>query len=214
MMSSDALILNLSANLVPVRRRRVAREVALVLALGAIELGLLLGLGLMRPDMGRMIASPYMLWKLGSLAMLGGVGCAVAIRSFSPTAQPRRGLRVASILAVAAMIGSAFVTPGSESGQTLLDRLSPVHGVLCALSIVVLSMPMMAMLAVLMRNAAPTHPESSALAAGFAAGTCSAFVFAFCCPINDPLYIVVWYSAGCAVVTATARWVLPRRYRL
>ncbi len=213
-MLNDALILDLSANLAPVRRRRVAREAAMLLALGAMELALLLGLGVMRPDMGRMIASPYMLWKLGSLAILAGVGCMVAIRSFSPTARPRRGLMVALALAIAAMIGGAFVVPGSESGHTLLDRLAPAHGALCAVSIVMLSLPMMAMLAVLMRSAAPTRPKGSALAAGVAAGTCGAFVFAFCCPVNDPLYVVVWYSVACATVAATARWLLPRRFRL
>ncbi len=213
-MLSDALILDLSANLTPVRRRRVLREAGLLVALGLTELVLFLGLGLMRPDMGRMIASPYMLWKLGSLAILAGVGCTVAIRSFSPLARPRRGLMVALAVAMAAVVGGAFVTPGGATGHTILERLAPVHGLLCALSIVILSMPMMAMLAVLMRSAAPTHPEGSALAAGFAAGTCGAFVFAFCCPINDPLYIVVWYSVGCAAVAATARWLLPRRFRL
>lgn len=213
-MSSDALILDLSANLAPVRRRRLLREAVLLLALGATELVLLLGVGLMRPDMGQMITSPYMIWKLGSLAALAGVTCAVAIRSFSPTTRPRRGLIVTLALAVAAMAGASFVAPGGGGGYSLLDRLSPVHGILCAVAIIVLSMPMMAMLAVLMRNAAPTHPEGSALAAGFAASTCSAFIFAFCCPMNDPLYVVVWYSTGCAVVTATARWLLPRRFLL
>jgi hypothetical protein len=213
-MSNDALIRELSADLVPVRRRLVLREAALLLALGAAELGLFLGLGLMRPDMGQRIASPYMMWKLGGLAMLAGVCCTVAIRSFSPTARPRRGLMLAFMLAGAVMIGGLLVGAGDASGHTLLDRLSPMRGLLCAFSIVVLSMPMMAMLAVLMRAAAPTHPEGSALASGIAAGTCGAFIFAFCCPINDPLYIVVWYSAGCAVVTAMARWLLPRRFRL
>jgi hypothetical protein len=214
MMSNDRLILNLSAGLAPVRRRSLLREYALLLALGATELGLLLGLGLMRPDMARMIGSPYMLWKLGSLAILAIVGCAVAIRSFSPTARPRRGLTAASLLAAAAMIGGALVVPDGETAHGLLDRLSPVHGLLCAFSIALLSTPMVAMLAVLMRGAAPTHPGASALAAGLAAGTCGAFVFAFCCPINDPLYIVVWYSAGCAAVIAAARWFLPRRFLL
>jgi hypothetical protein len=214
MMSTDALIMDLSAGLAPVRRRRVVREAALLLALGATELVLLIAAGLLRPDMERMIASPYMLWKLGGLALLAGVGCVVAVRSFSPMARPRRGVMAACVLAVLVAIGGAFVAPGSGSGHTLLDRLSPIQGVVCAVSIIVLSMPMMTMLAVLMRRAAPTHPESSALAAGIAAGTCGAFVFAFCCPMNDPLYVVVWYFAACAVVTAAARWLLPRRFRL
>jgi hypothetical protein len=213
-MSNDALILDLSTDLMPVRRRRRLRETGLLLGLGATELALLLGLGMMRPDMGKMIASPFMLWKLGSLAILTSVACAVAIRSFSPTNQPRRGVMVTLALASAAMIAGAFLVPGRGGGHSVLDRLAPVHGMLCAVSIVVLSMPMMAMLDILMRNAAPTHPPDSAFASGIAASTCGAFIFAFCCPMNDPLYIVVWYAVACAAVTAMARWFLPRRFRL
>jgi len=214
MQSSDALILQLSDGLAPVRRRRMLREAAFLLVLGTTEFALLLGLRLMRPDMGQMITSPYMLWKLGSLAMLAGIACTVAVRSFSPTARPRRGLIVACAFAAAAMISGMFVTPSSESGHALLNRLSPAHGALCMLSIIVLSIPMMAMLAILMRNAAPTQPGMSAVAAGVSASTCAALIFAFCCPINDPLYVIVWYSAGCAVVVAAARWLLPRCFYL
>ena len=56
-MSNDALILDLSANLAPVRRRRATREAVLLLALGAAELAMLLGLGLMRPDRGRILVN-------------------------------------------------------------------------------------------------------------------------------------------------------------
>ncbi len=213
-MSNDALILDLSANLAPVRRRSVPREAGLLLALGAIELGLFLGMGLMRPDMGAMIGSAYMLWKLGSLGLLAAVSSALAIRSFAPTAAPRRGMALMLALSGLALLAGGFVGSGAEEGRSIVERLSPVHGMLCATAIVVLSLPMMAMLAVLMRRGAPAYPEGSALAVGVAAGTCGALVFAFCCPINDPLYIVVWYSAGCAAVTAIARWLLPRRFRL
>jgi len=213
-MSSDDLILNLSTDLAPVRRRRMPREAALLIALGAAELALLVGAGLMRPDMGRMIASPYMVWKLGSLAVLALIGGTVAIRSFSPTTRPLRGLTLALAAAVAAMIAGPFMTPGGEAGLTILERLAPAHGLVCATSIIVLSLPIMALLGMLMRRGAPAHPRQSALAAGLAAGTCGAFVFAFCCPVNDPLYVIVWYCAGCATVAATARWLLPRRFRL
>jgi len=52
------------------------------------------------------------------------------------------------------------------------------------------------------------------LTAGLAASLCGALIFTACCPMNDPLYIVVWYSAGIGAVTAAARWLLPRRFRL
>jgi hypothetical protein len=190
------------------------REAVLLLLLGGGELAILLGLGLMRPDMALVIGSAYMLWKLGSLAVLAAVCCTVAMRSFSPPASPRRGLMLALALAGMAMVTGMFVASGDESGQTLVGRLSPVHGLFCTISIVILSLPIVTMLAVLMRRAAPVFPQKSALAAGLAASTCGALIFAFCCPMNDPLYIIVWYFAACAAVTASARWILPRRFGL
>lgn len=213
-MSSDSLILDLSANLAPVRPRRMLREAGLVAALGAAELALISGLGVMRPDMGHMGQSPYLMWRVGSLALLAGIACAVAIRSFSPTARPRRGVMLASALAVAAILGGMFVAPAGVGDQTLLERLDPSHGIICAGSIVVLSLPVVAVLGTLMRRAAPTQPGLSAIASGIAGGAVGALVFAFCCPFNDPLYVVVWYSIGCAAVAGAARWRLPKRFRL
>jgi hypothetical protein len=213
-MSSDALILDLTSNLEPVRRRRPVREAGLVAALGAAELALVLGMGMMRPDMPHMGTSPYLLWRIGSLVVLAGIACTVAIRSFSPTARPREGLMLACALAVAAIIGGMFVAPASVSGHTVLERLDPVRGIVCAGAIFVLSLPIVAMLGILMRRAAPTQPKLSGIASGIAAGTVGALVFAFCCPFNDPLYVVVWYSIGCAAVAGAARWRLPRRFRL
>ncbi len=213
-MSSESLIVDLSSDLVPVQRRSMVREGGLVLALGAVELALFLGLGAMRPDMSHMAGSPYLLWRVGSLGLLAVVACVLAIRSFSPTARPRQGLMLACVLAIAAIVVGAFVTPDGAGERALLDRIDPASGMLCAASIFVLSLPIVALLGALMRRAAPTQPRLSALASGIAAGACGAFVFAFCCPFNDPLYVVVWYTVGCAAVAAAARWRLPRRFRL
>ncbi|TCP29533.1 DUF1109 domain-containing protein [Sphingomonas sp. BK235] len=213
-MSNDALIAELSSGLAPVRRRSVAREGALLVALCGMELALFLAMGAMRPDMNHAADSPYLMWRVGSLALLAVVACAVAIRSFSPAARTRPGLTLAGTLAAAAIVAGVFVAPSGTAHRAPLDRLDPASGIVCATSIVVLSLPVMALLGALMRRAAPTEPRLSALAAGLAAGTCGAFVFAFCCPFNDPLYAVVWYSIGCGAVTAAARWCLPRRFRL
>ena len=213
-MSNEALIFELSSELAPVRRRSMVREGALVLALCAVELALFLSMGVMRPDMSHMAGSPYLIWRVASLGLLAVAACVLAIRSFSPTARPRRGLMLACALAVLAIVGGAFVIPEGLSDRRLLDRIDPASGMMCATSIFVLSLPIVALLGALMRRAAPTQPRLSALASGIAAGACGAFVFAFCCPFNDPLYVVVWYSVGCAAVAAAARWRLPRRFRL
>ncbi|APL95359.1 DUF1109 domain-containing protein [Sphingobium indicum] len=213
-MSSETLIVALSSDLAPVQRRSMLREGGLVLALGVVELALFVSMGVMRPDMHHITGSPFLIWRVGSLGLLAAVACVLAIRSFSPTARPRRGLMLACALAVAAIVGGAFVMPPGASDRALLDRIDPASGMLCAASIFVLSLPIVALLGALMRRAAPTQARLSALASGIAAGACGAFVFAFCCPFNDPLYVVVWYSVGCAAVAAAARWRLPRRFRL
>jgi hypothetical protein len=214
MASTKSVILDLTADLTPVRRRSVSCEAGALLALGGVELALIMMCGAMRPDMGQVILSPYMGWKIGSLALLAAASCTVALRSFVPGASSRRGLVLTLGLATLAMIGGMFATPAAEAGRSLLDRLSPAQGILCAVAIVMLALPVMALLAVLMRRAAPVRPEQSAWAAGLAASTCGALIFTACCPVNDPLYIVVWYSTGATAVTAAARWLLPRRFRL
>ena len=214
MASTESLIHDLAADLAPVRRRSVSLEAGLLLALCAAELALVVMFGAMRPDMGRVVLSPYMAWKIGGLALLAGVSCTVAIRSFAPPAPSRRGLTLTLGLAALLVIGGAFVTSTADRGRPVLDRLAPAHGLLCAVAIVTLAMPVVILLAVLMRRAAPVRPDRSAWAAGLAASTCGALIFTACCPVNDPLYIVVWYSTGVAVLTAAARWLLPRRFRL
>lgn len=213
MTSTDSLILDLSADLAPVKRRSVPHEAVLLVAVGAAELVLLLGAGAMRQDMERVILSPFMIWKIGSLMLLAGVTCAIAMRSFSPPASSRRSLLLAFGLAALAIVAGIFVT-AADGGRPLLDRLSPVHGVLCATSIVVLATPLVVALAALMRRAAPVRPKQSALACGLAAATSGALVFTVCCPMNDPLYIAVWYSVAVTIVAGMARWLLPRRFRL
>jgi hypothetical protein len=213
-MSIDTLIRNLSADLAPVTRRSVPREAAVLAAIGVAQAGLVLSAGATRPDMGQVILAPFMLWKIGSLAVLAGVACTVAIRSLAPPAMPRRAVMAVLALAVLAILGGTFVTSAGDSGRPLLDRLSPAHGMLCATAITVLALPIMAALAVLMRRGAPVRPKQSALACGLAAATSGALIFTLCCPMNDPLYIAFWYSVGIATVALGARWLLPGRFRL
>ena len=214
MTSTDALILQLSSGLPPVKRRRVSRDAAALLALGAVELALVVLTAGLRPDMGRVIGAPFMIWKIGSLGVLAGLCCAVAIRSFAPPTSRARNLKIVLGLAVLAIVAGLTVTPPVDLGRPLMERLAPAHGLICAGAIVTLSLPLMVMLGVLMRRAAPVSPRRSALASGLAAATTGALIFTVRCPMNDPLYIVTWYTFGVAIVSATARWLLPRRFRL
>jgi len=209
-MSNEGFINALSAGLTPVRRRSVRRETLVLAALGALELALFVAVASTRADMTNAITHPLMWWKLGGLTLLVGISVFTALRSLSPGAFPRRGLvLIGSTAGLIAAIG-AFINPGIATDMPMLNRLAPMHGLTCTACIIALSVPMLAVLAVFMRRGASTHPEATALAIGIGSGSWGALVFALRCPMNDPLYILLWYCVACATVTVLARLVLPR----
>ena len=82
-----------------------------------------------------------------------------------------------------------------------LTQWSSISGQMISCSVLIPAalrppLPIVGLLGALMRRAAPTRPRLSALASGIAAGACGAVVFAFCCPFNDPLYVVVGILSG------------------
>ena len=59
----------------------------------------------------------------------------------------------------------------------------------------------------------PLPAYQTALAAGLSSAAWGAFVFVFACPSDDPLYIAVWYTIGCSIVTILGRSMLIRLSR-
>jgi hypothetical protein len=212
-MRTDVLIDRLIGELKPIRRRTALRDAIVLVVLGAVELGLFLALGLMRPDMPMAMHLPSFWWKLASLGLIALVSGTVAIVSLDPVRSPRRGLRwTVALIVVCLAIG--WILDASRDGYSvLLARLDWPNGVQCLSTMVVLSMPAFVGLGLLMRRGAPTDDGGTALAAGLAAAAWGAFVFVFTCPFDDPFYVAVWYSLGCGTVTLFARFTLPRLTR-
>ncbi|WP_323991743.1 DUF1109 domain-containing protein [Nguyenibacter sp. L1] len=208
-MSIDPLIDRLSADLRPVRRRTPLRDAALLLLLGAVELAGFAGMGTMRPDLSAAMALPSFWWKAISLALIALVGGGAAILSLSPIRSPRRGVRAAAMLVLATLAAGWLVDAARAGGASLGQRLDPVHGIICATKIVLLSLPAVAAFGLLMRRGAPTDRRGSAAAAGMAAAAWGALVFMLACPFDDPLYVAVWYLLGGGVTALAARLVLP-----
>jgi hypothetical protein len=207
-MTSERLIETLAAELTPVRLRRLSRDALLLGMIGAIELALLLLAGGARHDLMRVMMQPFFWWKLGTMGVLAAIGSVTALRSFDPTISPRPGLRrAAAAIGVALAIGW-LIDATHRSAVPLAERMLWHDGMRCMVAMAVLSLPMIAGLAVLMRRSASTDRTGTALAAGVAAGAWGAFVFTFACPHDDPLYVAIWYLAGCSVVAIAARWLL------
>jgi hypothetical protein len=212
-MSNDRLIEKLVADLRPTQARNVKTEMLLVGLAGLLELALYLGAGAARPDMASAVTLLTFWWKLSSLAIIAALGVLAAVRSFDPTISPGASLRWLAVLAgISLAIGWALDAAGGN-GQPLLARLNWHEGVACMLNVAALSAPVVALLTFLMRRGAPVEGRSSALIVGAAGAAWGAFVFAFHCNHDDPLYIATWYGGAVVVTALLARVLLSRLVR-
>jgi len=207
-MTSERLIETLAAGLAPVRPRRLSRDALLLAVIGVVELALLLMLGGARPDLMSVMMRPFFWWKLGTMGVLAAIGLVTALRSFDPTISPRPGLRRATIAIGAALAIGWLIDATHRNTLSLAARMPWREGMHCMTAMAVLSLPMIAGLGLLMRRSAPSDRAGTALAAGVAGAAWGAFVFTFACPHDDPLYVAIWYLAGCSLVAIAARWLL------
>lgn len=208
-MSNDALIDRLVDDLHPVPPPSFGRPITILVALVTIELSGFLALGTLRPDIGAALGRTAFWWKMGGLGILALLGAHVALRSFDPVSLPRRGLRRwLFVLAGLVLIGAAIDLAGEGLGD-LPSRLMWHMGIECLTVMTVLSVPPVFALGLMMRRGAPTNRQASAVAVGLAAAAWGAFIFAFHCPSDDPVYIVFWYALGSSVITLLARAILP-----
>jgi hypothetical protein len=208
-MRHERLIDRLTGDLKPVRRRRLSLDIAVITAICAAELGLFFALKAQRPDMPMQMHQMSFWWRLASLGLIAVISGSVAIFSFNPVYSPRRALRWLLLIAVFCLACGMFINAGPQANMRLVVRLNWQAGLQCTYKMVLLSIPAVVGLTVLMRRGAPTDIKRTASLAGLAAAAWGAFVFVFACPSDDPLYIAVWYSLGCGIVTALSRLVLP-----
>jgi hypothetical protein len=212
-MSEDSLINRLTQDLKPVRRRRFGADIAVVAAVCGLELLLFFALRAERPDMPMEMQQPSFWWRLASLGLIALISGSLAILSFNPVYSPRRAIRWLLLIAAICLVFGVFINAGPDAQSSIIRRLNWRGGLQCATKMVLLSIPPVIGLAMLMRRGAPTDSRRTAVLAGLAAASWGAFVFVFACPSNDPLYIAVWYSLGCGIVTVLSRMILPRLAR-
>jgi hypothetical protein len=212
-MRTESLVDRLSADLQPVRRRNPAREALLLVLLAIVELAVFLGMGFMRPDMPVAMEAPSFWWKLTSMALIAVLGAGVAILSVDPVRSPRRGLWWILVCIIVIFASGWLIDAAGAGIADLVRRLDWTQGLQCVWKMVALSLPPAIALGMLIRRGAPTDRGGTALAAGLSSAAWGAFVFVFACPSDDPLYIAVWYTVGCSLVTTFGRAVLMRLSR-
>jgi hypothetical protein len=212
-MSFDSLIDQLAGNLKPVRPRRFWQDVTIIASICIAEIIVFFALGAALPDMPMRMRQPTFWWRLVSLGLIAAISGIPALLSFSPTYSPRRALRWICVVIGVCLLAGLWSKIGPDELESLVRRIDWRDGIQCASKMIALSLPPVIGLGVLMRRGAPTDATRSSLLVGIAAAAWGAFVFVFACPFNDPLYIAVWYSVGCGIVTLLSRVLLPRLTR-
>lgn len=213
----DPLIDGLVAELRPVSPRRWSREAALLAGLGAAEFAVFVALQGLRPDLGEAMATSVFWWKSGSLAVIAGLALVTALVSLDPAVAGSRRLaglwRMLGVVAGGALALGWLLDAGAAGTGSLVARLDWREGIDCLANVALLAIPAVLGLAVVARAGATVQPERTAAAAGLAAAGLAAFIFAFHCDHDDPLYVAVWYGAAVVGITGFARAVLPRLLR-
>ena len=212
-MRTELLVERLANELRPVRRRSILREGVLLVILGLIELSAFVSMGFIRPDMPTAMQTPSFWWKLASMGLIAVLGTVIAILSVDPTRSPRRGLRWIFACIAASFASGWLINALGDGLSSFLVRLDWTQGLQCVWKMVALSVPPVIAIGIIIRRGAPTDRSGTALAAGLASAAWGTFVFIFACPSDDPLYIAVWYTIGCGIVTVFAQLTLLRLSR-
>ncbi len=183
-------------------RQRLPQSLRRFLALGALaSLGLLLLTVGLRPDLAGKIATPRVLFKILTMLFLATLACRIVLSAGQPGVDLRRRLKLLplpALLLVAAVVLEGTMTPAEEWRSRWLG----LHAAFCLFFIPVLAGAPLSALLLTLRQGAPDDPGLAGAAAGLAAGSVAAALYAWHCPDDSPFFVASWYMLAILLVTA------------
>ena len=211
---NDPLIDTLAAGLEPVRRRRfsywIATGVGAGLAVGALAFWLAPDLAV-RPDIGTAILDIPFWMKVAFTLTIAIVGSFGLLRLVRPSGRSKALIWIPpAIWAVFALMAARDLA--THPVDLWSARILGETALRCVTYIALISVPILAVLTLVVRRGAPTELTQAGWALGLAAGGMSATIYALGCPEASPVFLIVWYALGIAL--AGAAGALGGRYLL
>jgi hypothetical protein len=207
------LIEALASDAGPVSPLAARRQVALaVIVGGGIALISVITIFGIQPGLDSFARGEPLLVKSAYAISLAGIALALTLLLASPGVWTQKTWRwVAAPVAGLALLALAelFRAPiGQWPNMVMGNSWSQ-----CPWRIAALSVPVFIGLCIAIRGQAPANLRASGAAAGLLSGAVAATVYALACSESSAAFILVWYSAGIALVTAIGALLGPKFLR-
>lgn len=173
------------------------------LALAALVLGAITMANGLRPTIAQDLQTPKYLWQL-VFAFLTGITAAFAVFANSVPGRSRAWLWLPWIPFAGwmASLGYGCIADWIEFGP---DGMSLGHSVGCFATITFSSIPLGAILLLMVRHAGVVHPVSTATLGGLSVAALSAFALTLHHDLDATLMLLVWHMSAVGLVILVAR---------
>lgn len=204
---------NLAEELTPVKPLRTGNAIAGIAVLTiAGSIFIVATLGFRDRFLDATATDPIFLIRTGLLLVLGAASLSAATSMAGPAVgTSRTGWRWAVAAALIVPVAAAIA---ALVGRTpIAERLHPANGAECLTYSIGIGLVLGAALTWWLRRGAPTSPERAGLVTGLAAGSLGTLAYSMHCPLNDMVYIGLWYTMAIGVTTLAGRLIVPRLIR-
>jgi hypothetical protein len=209
---TEKLIDGLVDQLAPIPARSIERRLAItVLVGGAVVFALIIGLTGFRSDLSTAVGDFDFWAKLVYAASLAMLALAAARQLARPEVS---GIKLTSFaVPVAILVLLAMYELGTAAAG---QRNALIFGNTwreCPLLIAAFSFPLLAILMRLFTGFAPQRPRLTGAIIGVAAGATTAMIYSLHCPETAMTFLLLWYSAGVAIIALVGAMIGPRVLR-
>lgn len=156
------------------------------------------------PDMMVMFS-----WKTGTFLLFAYIFARALVVNAIPGRSHDTIGRILLFIAICILVTPALYELWHVPSDQLFEILTHWSCLLCLVASGLASLPGFALALIWIRKAKPLHPEKCLLLAGTAAGAIGVFGYGFHCMLDNPVFVMLWYTLAMLVPAAIVRLMIP-----
>ena len=163
---------------------------------GALTAGMIVSLAVFLLTLGIRsdVTAALQTWRFDVKLVISVVAVVAAVVDCIRSIRPEtRNAAPLSVVAVGLLVVAVVIELASMPPSDWPSRVIGTNGMMCLLSIPVLSIAPLAALLWALRSGAPASPARAGAAIGVLAAACGAALYATHCSDDSPLFVATWY---------------------